>query len=101
MKNKEFETALARLEGELWNAGNKSVKYFSSRKEEDLIGEYHRGLGTHIRIEFGLWKNSDLKIWFESKGVKHPDSMSSVLIGALHRRMNGKPINLRELLKEK
>jgi hypothetical protein len=63
-------------------------------KRRDPI-EFHHGLGTALRNCWGLWAGgSDLAGWFVERGIEHPDDMSSIVLTSLHRRLNGKAIDL-------
>jgi len=42
----------------------------------------------------GLWTKSDLRKFFEEKGIFHPDDMSGIILTSYHRRLNGKHIAL-------
>lgn len=60
--------------------------------------DYHHGLGTYMRNEWGLWADTELSRWFRERGVEHPDDMSMVVLEGLHRRVNGEDVNEAELL---
>ncbi len=60
--------------------------------------DYHHGLGTYMRNEWGLWADTELSRWFRARGVEHPDDMSMVVLEGLHRRVNGEDVNEAELL---
>jgi len=63
-------------------------------KEEFHISEYHLSLGMWIRNNWGLWRGSRLKSYFESKGIHHPDDMSSIILISFHRHLNDEEIGL-------
>lgn len=63
---------------------------------ENKLYMYHHGLGRRIRNEWGLWGDSKLKLWFFSKGVWHPDDMSSIIIKSYWRLLNHQPIELNQ-----
>lgn len=57
---------------------------------------YHHGLGTALRNCWGLWAGgSALGRWFNKRGIKHPDDMSSIVLTSLHRKLNKKSIDLK------
>jgi hypothetical protein len=51
---------------------------------------YHLGLGTWMRNNWGLWGGSRLQKYFLDKGIKHPESMSSIVLYHYHDWLNGK-----------
>lgn len=61
--------------------------------EEDMI-EYHHGLGTWMRNEWGLWADSRLSAYFESLGIHHPDDMSGIILDSYWRRLHGLDLGL-------
>ncbi len=63
---------------------------------EDDMALYHHGLGTWIRNNWGLWEGSRLSVWFQKKGIEHPDIMSGIILTSFWRHLNGKPIGLEE-----
>jgi hypothetical protein len=58
-------------------------------KREDMI-QYHLGLGTWMRNNWGLWGGSRLQKYFSDRGVKHPESMSTVILYHYHDWLNGR-----------
>lgn len=74
-------------------------KMMASKTEKDLW-EYHLGLGTGLRNEWGLWAHSRLAQYFEALGVDHPEEMSSIIIKSYWRRLNHQDIKLEEQLAE-
>jgi hypothetical protein len=53
------------------------IKNLKSRDETIL---YHHGLGTWIRNNWGFWGGSRLQQYLLKKGIKHPDSMSALIL---------------------
>lgn len=49
----------------------------------------HIGVGMWIRNNWGLWKGGALRDFFAAQGVRHPDSMSSVLLNAYWLKLQG------------
>lgn len=56
----------------------------------------HHGLGTFLRNHWGLWRNSELKQYFQSKEIYHPDDMSDIILKSYHRHLNNIPIDLEQ-----
>ena len=66
---------------------------------ENEMAQYHFGLGTSIRNNWSLWKESRLTKWFNDKGIYHPDDMSGIIITSFWRHLNSKPIRFDEQVK--
>jgi uncharacterized protein DUF6794 len=47
--------------------------------EDDMI-EFHHGLGTWMRNNWGLWSRGHLYSYFRQMGLEHPDDMSGVIL---------------------
>lgn len=56
---------------------------------DDMI-EYHPGLGTYLRNNWGLWRSSRLQKYFLERGIYHPDSMSRIILDYYYDWLNGK-----------
>jgi hypothetical protein len=68
---------------------------YKNKAENDAVAELHFGTGMSIRNNWGLWKGKNkLSKFFKSKGVFHPDDISSIILTSFHRQLNGKPIDL-------
>ena len=67
--------------------------------EDDMILQHHF-LGRHLRNEWGLWHDSILSKWFNEQGIEHADDMSAIILTSFWRKVNDKPINLDEQIKE-
>lgn len=63
--------------------------------EEEMI-VHHMGLGLWMRNNWGLWRGSRLKSYFNGIGVFHPDDMSGIILNSFWRHLNSKPLNLDE-----
>lgn len=46
----------------------------------DKVFMLHHSTGRWIRNNWGLWKGSALKTWFEEQGVEHADDMSGMIL---------------------
>lgn len=77
----------------VWPAKDKEE--FKSKDENDATAELHMGTGQGIRNDWGLWegKNS-LYRFFKSKGISHPDDISSIILTSFHRHLNNRQIDL-------
>ena len=76
----------------------KTVEEMKTGTEKDMI-QYHHGLGTWLRNNWGLWEGSRLSKWFNEKGIRHPDDMSGIIFDSFWRHLNGHPIRLDEQIK--
>lgn len=74
-------------------------KYRDTLKEMtmyDVIGKEHLGRGMWLRNEWSLWGRSRLALYLNSKEIKEPDKMSSVLILGYYLYLNDKPHSLED-----
>ena len=49
----------------------------------------HFGFGTGLRNRWGLWHDSRLAKWFQSRGIFHADDMSGLILKAWFCRLRG------------
>ncbi|MFK7834299.1 MAG: DUF6794 domain-containing protein [Winogradskyella sp.] len=76
-----------------WPESNKTE--FKNKEESDAVTELHFGAGMGIRNGWDLWKGKNQILrFFKSKGISHPDDMSSIVLTSFHRQLNNKPIDL-------
>jgi peroxiredoxin len=66
-----------------------------TKSENDMI-EYHHGLGTWLRNNWGLWAGSRLAQYFRQLGIHHPDDMSGIILTSFWRQLHGQEIRLTE-----
>jgi hypothetical protein len=70
---------------------------FKNKPENDAVAELHFGTGLYMRNNWGLWEGKgSLYNSFKSKGIFHPDDMSSIIITSFHRTLNETDIQLLE-----
>lgn len=73
---------------------------FKNKEEDDAVTELHFGTGMGIRNSWDLWKGKNgLSRFFKSKGIFHPDDMSSIILTSFHRELNNNPIDLASQIK--
>ena len=60
---------------------------------------YHRTIGMWMRNNWGLWRGSRLKQYFNNLGVNHPDDMSAIILTSFWRHLHKQPIKLEEQIK--
>lgn len=88
---KDLEGALAELDRILEPEVREEIRAGS----EDEMSQYHHGLGTWIRNEWGLWaRSSPLSAYFEGLGLRHPDDMSGIILDSYWRRLHGLDLGL-------
>lgn len=56
--------------------------------EEEFTVNTHFGFGMWIRNNWNLWGGSRLSIYFNQKGIHHPDDMSGIILVSYHRHLN-------------
>ena len=58
----------------------KDVETIKNLKDRNETISYHFGLGMWLRNNWGLWGGSRLQQYFFKKEIKHPDSMSGIIL---------------------
>ena len=77
-----------------WSESDKTE--FKNTEESDAVSELHFGTGMSIRNGWELWKGKNrISRFFKSKGISHPDDISSIILTSFHRHLNGKDIELK------
>lgn len=94
---KDLGEALAELDKRLPEVDKNEMRALPSR--EEMI-RHHLGLGTWMRNAWGLWNGSRLHKYFTALGVKHPESMSGVILYHYHDWLNGRRETWREWEKQ-
>ena len=81
-----------------WSESDKTE--FKNKEESDAVTELHFGTGMGIRNGWELWKGKNrISRFFKSKGISHPDDMSSIILTSFHRYLNNKSVELNEQIK--
>lgn len=94
---KELTDALTYLDC-TWS--DKDKEEFKTKDESDAVTELHMGTGLGIRNNWELWKRKNsLYRSFKSKGIFHPDDISSIILTSFHRQLNNKDIDLDNQIK--
>lgn len=68
--------------------------------EDSVCQVLHFRLGEWIMLNWGFYGGSRLSHYLRSAGVTFPDDMADFLILAYHRRLNDKPVGVKELVAE-
>jgi hypothetical protein len=88
----DLDDALGEVDRIMGRRGRNQV--LSLRTEDDMIGEFHFGLGQWMRNNWGLWGGSRLSNYFNDLGVHHPDDMSDIILDSYWRKLHDQPIDL-------
>ena len=70
---------------------------FKTIREDSVVYIMHNRLGQWMILNWGFYGGSRLSHYLKSAGVTHPDDMADFLILAYSRKLNGKPVNIKEL----
>ncbi|GAB4493989.1 MAG: hypothetical protein OHK0019_19150 [Saprospiraceae bacterium] len=65
--------------------------------EDSVCLKLHYRLGQWMILNWGFYGGSRLSHYLRSAGVTFPDDMADLLILAYHRKLNGKPVSIKEL----
>ena len=77
-----------------------SQSKIKSIPEDSVCLIMHNRLGQWIILNWGFYSGSRLSNYLKSAGITFPDDMADFLILAYHRRLNTKPIGIKELATE-
>ncbi len=66
---------------------------------EAEMARHHLGLGMWMRNQWGLWRGSRLRDYFNGLGVHHPDDMSGIILTSFWRHLHGEPLRLDEQIR--
>jgi hypothetical protein len=67
--------------------------------EDSICLALHSRLGQWMILNWGFYGGSRLSHYLRSAGITFPDDMADFLILGYHRKLNGKPIEIKELAK--
>lgn len=74
---------------------------WAQMKEHVAVATAHLNIGQILRNEFSLWNpESDLAVFFQGWGITHADDMSAIILRVYHRKLNGRSVHLRSLLRQ-
>lgn len=91
---KNLDDALAQLDK---LTSPESRDKFKTIPEDSVCMIMHNRLGQWIIMNWGFYGGSRLSHYLKSAGVTYPDDMADFLILAYSRKLNGKPVNIKEL----
>ncbi len=66
-----------------------------SKSEFDVYTQFFSRLGN-IRNSWGLWGKSRLSVFFENRGIVHPEDISGIVLTSLYRSLQNIPVGLEE-----
>lgn len=81
------------------NIGSEDFDKFVAADNRN-VAAWHHTVGRSLRNSKSLWGDNDLTAEFKSIGIWHADDMSAVLLHAVHRIMNRRPVNVKSLIEE-
>ena len=68
---------------------------WAKQNEKTAVSNLHFGGGTAIRNDWGLWEGKNQLVkFFHIIGITHPDDMSCIIHTTLHRKLNGKNLDV-------
>ncbi len=65
--------------------------------EDSVCMRLHSKLGQRMIFDWSFYEGSRLSHYLRSAGVTYPDDMADFLLLAFHRRLNNRPIEVRQL----
>src|ERR1035441_4148228 len=77
----------------------KELEHIMAMTTEDKMIEYHMGLETGLRNQWGLWRGSRLARYFNELDVHHPDDMSGIILETFWCKLHNQPFRLDERIR--
>lgn len=65
--------------------------------EDSVCQQMHNRLGQWMILNWGFYGGSRISHYLRSAGITFPDDQADFLLLAFHRKLNGKPYNIKEL----
>ncbi len=62
------------------------------------INKLHFSAGMHIRNRYGLWGKNEITDYFLKNKITEPDAMSYVILVGYKQFLDGKPVNIDDLI---
>jgi hypothetical protein len=91
---KNLDDALLSLDKLITPESQQKIK---ALPEDSVCSFLHYRLGQWIILNWGFYGGSRLSHYLRSAGVTFPDDMADFILLAYHRKLNGKPVVIREL----
>lgn len=92
---KNLDDAMTQL-GKIISAESQGV--IKAIPEDSVCLILHNRLGQWMILNWGFYGGSRLSHYLRSAGITYPDDMADFLLLAYHRNLNGKPVNLKDLV---
>lgn len=94
---KNLDDALAELDKKIEPASRLKIK---ALPEDSVCAVLHFRLGQWMISGWSFYEGSRMSHYLKSAGVTYPDDMADFLLIAYHRKLNGIPVNIRDLATE-
>jgi hypothetical protein len=91
---KNLEDALSELDKRISPESQAKMK---AMPEDSVCIFMHNRLGQWVILNWGFYGGSRLSHYLRSAGITFPDDMADFIILAYHRKLNAKPIEIKEL----
>jgi hypothetical protein len=91
---KNLDDAMLQLDKNITAESQAKIKAIP---EDSVCLALHNRLGQWMILNWGFYGGSRLSHYLRSAGVTFPDDMADLLILAYHRKLNGKPVSMKEL----
>jgi len=94
---KNLDDALAELDKKIEPVSRLKIK---ALPEDSVCAVLHFRLGQWMITGWSFYEGSRISHYLKSAGVTYPDDMADFLLIAYHRKLNGIPVNIRDLATE-
>lgn len=76
----------------------KSLGKFKKAPEESVAEKLHFGIGRWMIVNWNFYEGSRFEQYLRNLGLGHPDDMADFMIISLHRFLNEKDLNTKDLV---
>lgn len=91
---KNLDDALLQLDKLISADSKQKIKVIP---EDTVCMALHNRLGQWMITNWGFYGGSRISHYLRSAGITYPDDMADFLLMAYHRKLNGKPVAIKEL----
>jgi len=91
---KNLDDALAQLDKNISEESKAAIRDIS---EDSVCEKLHNRLGRWMITNWCFYEGSRISHYLRSAGVTYPDDMADFMIIAFHRKLNGKPVEIKAL----
>ena len=92
---KDMDEALERLKN---LSSEEALKKFKEAPEEGIDRKLHFGLGRWMIVNWYFYEGSRFEHYLRELGLIHPDDMADFMIICLHRSLNNKELDIKNLV---